>query len=474
MTINAIPDERTVPNRAQEQACDKRNIRHQRQMRRDSSPQMLHVPRYLAPPLHDTFDVAQEPPVIDFAIVQLTPEYLDEGDDETAVYGGWGPNVRGPDDGCYFAIGNHQGNGGANAFLLRYDPQRKIHETVLNSRDVCGWSGNDFGDGKLHGSPDIAPNGELWLLTFYGPYPQPADWGGSYPGGRLLHANILTGEREFLGSPVSDESWPIHAWDWQRERLYAVGECGLYEHDKFGDNWPGAGPWDYGQFLVYNTAAREVIHAAVPEVVTNGQRERLHWFRRGLLLDRETGRVYGSESTPPHRIARYDPETNAFCWLQSRLAAPLHHWQNQKTRDGAFWCFDQDGGFYKFWPDADRVESHGANWGSGEYVVNLCLSPGERFVYYAVATDISSARHGMPIVQYDTRTRRKKVLAFLVDFYLATYGYGISNAYGLSISKDGGSLFLHVNGQFCAARDEIGYGRPALLEIHIPESERRE
>lgn len=121
------------PTRQWEQQYDKLGIRHSRRMVTDTSPEFLKVPAYAYPPDHPDFDVAKTPPTIDFAIVQLTPEYLAEG-----VYGGWGENRLGPDGKYYFAIGNHRGYGGANAFIIAYDPATKTHETVLSSMQVCG------------------------------------------------------------------------------------------------------------------------------------------------------------------------------------------------------------------------------------------------------------------------------------------------------------------------------------------------
>lgn len=66
------------------------------------------------------------------------------------------------------------------------------------------------------------------------------------------------------------------------------------------------------------------------------------------------------------------------------------------------------------------------------------------------------------------------MLAFLCDYYLDKYGYGTSNTYGLSLSADGASLFTRVNGRFAPDRKSIGYGRPAILHIHIPASKRSE
>ena len=456
------------PNRQWEEQYDKLKIRHSPRMVTDTSPEFLKVPAYAYPPDHPGFDVAKTPPVIDFAVVQVSPEYLENG-----TYGGWGENRLGPDGKYYFSIGNHKGYGGADAFIIAYDPAAKTHETVLSSMQVCGWGPQDFGDGKLHGEPDIAPNGDMWLLTFYGPYPKLADWGKTYQGGHLIRFNIFTRKAEYLGRPVKDDSWPIHNWDWKRQRLYAIGEWGVVL-GAGRDQREGYGDWDYGKLLVYDTQRRQVIHAEAPVVTGSNPPDRIRWWRRSLLLDRATGRVYGNECSPPYGFAGYDPDKKRFFRMKSALEAPLLSYTERKSKEGIFWLFDRAGNFYKFWPDRDRVELIGKNWRDGEYIENLRLSPRERYLYYIAASGQNSPSYGMPVIQYDIRSGRKKVLAFLCDYYLDKYGYGTSNTYGLSLSANGDSIFTHVNGRFAPDRKRIGYGRSSIFHIHIPAAERQE
>ena len=81
---------------------------------------------------HPDFVVATEPPTIDFSIVKMTPMYGNP-------YGVWGEGVLGPEGAFYFAIGNHKGYGGADAFLMRYDPETKAVENLLSTKNICGW-----------------------------------------------------------------------------------------------------------------------------------------------------------------------------------------------------------------------------------------------------------------------------------------------------------------------------------------------
>ena len=430
----------------------------------DRSADLLKVPEKIYSPEHPDFIVASEPPTIDFSIVKMTPMYGNP-------YGVWGESVLGPDGAFYFTVGNHKGYGGADAFLMRYDLKTKAVENLLSTKNVCGWTDEQFGDGKLHGIPDIGPNGDLWLLTFYGPNPQKSDWGKNYFGGWLIKYNIYSGASECMGNPIGDDSWPIHTWDWERNRLYAVGEYGLYQDPASGDD-PAPYPspkYDWGKLLVYDTLSGLVLQGQYPPP------DNIHWNRRSLLLDRTSGIVYGTESAAPYQFVKYDPVTNNFFRMKAKLnSAPLYSWTTQKNEDGSFFIFDQAGGFYRFFPEQDRIENLGTNWLGGVWIENMVLSPGGRYLYYISASGLTGKPTpfdtGLPVIQYDTVTLQKKVIAFLAPFYNKKYQFGLCCTYNLAISADGSTLFSAVNGDYSQA----AYGQIAILVIHIPESERFE
>ncbi len=461
-----------TPNRSWELAYDKLNIRRQNKMFTDNSLDFLKVPSYTSS--HGA-SIAKTPPIIHFGIVQLTPEYL-PGSYPRAAYGGWGEGVTGPDGNYYFAIGNHgsyadSDGPAANAYIIKYDPQVKRHQIELSNKEVCGWSDSTYGDGKLHGEPYIASNGDMWLLGFFGAYPRRSDWGTKYFGGSLIYHNIFTGKSECLGRPVEDDAWPIHTWDWQRNRLYAIGEWGVTNDGGFsGDEYRfnGYGAWDYGKLLVYDTKNRTIIYGQVPKVSTTS--ETIKWWRRGLLLDRETGKLYGTSTTSPYNFYSYDPISNKFSKMNANLSAPLISWPKRKNKDGSFYIFDRNGGFYKFYPEQDYVQRIGNNYGS-TYTETMELSPGGRYLYY-IPDSNDAGELGFPIIQYDTQTGQNKVIAFLMEFYFLKYGYAPIGCYGLSLSSDGAHLYAHVNGRFGPDRSTYGGTRPSIIHVEIPASER--
>ena len=74
-------------------------------------------------------------------------------------------------------------------------------------------------------------------------------------------------------------------------------------------------------------------------------------------------------------------------------------------------------------------------------------------------------------MQYDVKTRKKKIIAFLHPFYQQTYGYTPLGTFGSAVSEEGDKLYIAWNGN--RGGSDGGFDTCALTVIHIPESERR-
>lgn len=349
--------------------------------------------------------IASTAPTIDFGIVNV-------GDAEE-WFTHWCNVVLGPDGRYYFAVGDHMNI----VMLISYNPVTKTQNICIDSRNIPG-----LVDCKWHGRPVINPNnGDMYLIGFCN--------------GDIVYYNIYSKQIEHLGQPVPGRGFAEHIWDWQRNRLYGIGHS--------------------GNILVYNTQNRTVIFDGNPADSQTGKE--YNWEHRSRLLDRETGILYGSDRMD-NIILHYNPSNNSFHAMQSSLENSLRACSNVKEKDGSFWIFDRGGNIYKFFPEQDRIEPHGTNWDSGDYATFIERSPGGRYLYYCFAASSSD----MPVVQYDTQTDNKKVIAFLGKFYSENYGYEPYQFYGGALSQDGSSLFTVCNGD----------GNPGMFHIHIPESER--
>jgi hypothetical protein len=456
---------------------DKLGILHSGKMLTDRSEKFITVPADYPDAPRD-FDVAKTAPSVDFAIIQgLEPWVLPPPGERTGDPGwaGWGDVTKGPDGCFYFSIGNHMYIG-AKGYVVKYDPTTKTQSMAFNTQDVLKWGPDDFGDSKLHGHLDVGPDGDMWILTFFGPYyTQKYRDRDNYRGSYLLNYNVFTKKVENLGVPMDGATWPYHHYDWDRGILFGVSHIESY-------------------VLVYDTKARKIVFAGAPP---NG----LQWYNRGLLLDRNTGKFYSSD-TPSARgeviedargrgaqpagsyhLISYTRKNNRFDVLKSEMPrnpvtgrrGGLRATTDRRDPSGAYWLCDNQGTMFKFYPDQDRVELKGVNWGkSGQYMTNMSVSPKGRYLYYVPHANMQAYKFGTPVIQYDTQTDRKKVIAFLNDFYLEKYGYSPAGVYGIELDAKGESLFLYTEGQFTTKQRGTGYGRPAICDVHIPASERVE
>jgi hypothetical protein len=318
---------------------------------------------------------------------------------------------------------------------MNYDPQTKQPAILLFSKDLLGAGG----EGKWHCRMDINPvNGDMYFIGFYN--------------GNLISYNIYSHIAKNIGKPSPGDGWEEGTWDYQRNLYYGVGN---------GNSATNSGG---GKVLVYDTLHHKTIFSGFPVDKATGKT--FLWSTRARLLDRTTGILYGTDQAT-HRLAQYDPATNTFSLMKSTLASDLRAWTNQKDADGSFWIFDTKGDVYKFYPEQDKVQYLGKNWGNGVYTASIARSSDGKYLYYSIADNAPFAATGGPIIQYNTRTHQKKAIAFLASFYKTFHQYQLTKIYGVALSPDSGTLFAVGNGNFVN-----GARYPSVLTISIPASER--
>ncbi|MFC1692908.1 hypothetical protein ACFL1R_05345 [Candidatus Latescibacterota bacterium] len=200
------------------------------------------------------------------------------------------------------------------------------------------------------------------------------------------------------------------------------------------------------------------------------------WWRRAMLCDLETGRFWTTDNSDDnHRFMSFDPEFNRFERYDVTTpenpykdkSAQLRGYTDYPAMDGYYYCCSYNGAFFRFKPEGSNgpvVEPLGVSWNEGMDVLQMMVSPGGRYVYYY------PRGYPAPLVQYDVKTAKKKVLCWLHDYYFEKYGYWIGSSYGMEISKDGSFIVVCMNGAFQGRN--VNYGHPSLFVIYIPEEER--
>ncbi|MCE5250243.1 hypothetical protein LLG96_08485 [bacterium] len=431
---------------------DKKGLLHAAGMVTDTSEQFIRVPADMDSAWMGDVDIAQTPPTIGFAPVRgMKPLYFPNN-----TYGYWsdfGDVVQAPNGRFYFVVGDHRGRDG-NCFAFEYDPVTRNYLLIIDFGRLCGWDIRGVGDGKMHGEMGAMPDGSLWILTYWDPMTWSTDEDyRKWPGSHLVRYDMFTGKAEDMGIPMPKAGWPYYTLDPERGNLCAVGFR--------------------GEILNYSVKERRVTYAGFPP-------EGITWWVRCMMLDPDTGMFWSCTPEPPHNFVSFDPSTNVFTKYGQTVPEDLGRnagktsviraHSERRTREGFLWVNSTNGTLYKFWPDEVRTEVVTGLWADYTYVPRISLSGDDRYIYY-VANTKRTEYHYKPIIQFDTKTHRRKVLAFIADYYFDTYGYTFGSMHGSALSHDGSTFVMVFNGSFMP-RDIGWQDTPSLVVLHIPESER--
>jgi len=396
-------------------------------------------------------DVAETPPEIEFMPVSgMTPEYFPR--DEIGYWSNFGDITEGPNGRFYFAIGDHRGRDG-NAYIYEYDPAKRMIGPVVDCGRLCGWDTSGVGDGKIHGKLGIMPDGQLWGLTYWDPMPWVTEEDErAWPGSHLVRYDTFSREAEDMGIPMIKAGWPYFSLDTERGNLCAIG---------FN-----------GEVLNYNVKKREITFAGFPP-------DNIHWYIRCMMLDPTTGVFWSCTKDAPIRFISFDPATNEFRLHDETLpedlgrnagkASHIRAHTERRSQDGSIWVVSEYGTLYRFWPDDVRAEVVTHLWSDYTYTPRISMSPDGKYLYYVANTKRTEYRY-KPIMQYNTSTNRRKVLAFVADYYWDSYGYRLGSVHGSTLSHSGDTFAIMFNGAYLP-RDIEWQDTPALMVVHIPEEE---
>ena len=380
--------------------------------------------------IHPDVEIAKVAPTVDFMYYPGQTYY--------AEWSGWGDNTMA--DGKYYSsIGDH-GFGPVNSYIHEYDPATKRLREVVDVSKLLNLPKGHYTPGKIHGRIDLAKDGWLYFATYHGmneatsdKYHYKGDWIIRYHPQRekseiVSHGPV--GKRTIYGSIVDPE----------RMIFYGIAFAGA--------NLPK--PRAEILFFAYDLQTRKVLYSA-PMSNTND-----------LILADSTGRVYYPDPDEADRkLHRYDPATGQ----DVKLAVDVGNLfaATKETADGFVYTVSADGMLYSFNTKTEEVENLGsALVGEGSYIVNLDVDPTGRYLYYVPRRD------GTPIVQFDLKTRKKKILAFLSPFYRDKYGFTIVSTFGGAVDPSGKTLYITWHGNNQGAR--YGYEACALTAIHLPQS----
>jgi hypothetical protein len=400
----------------------------------DTSDEFLNAPRTL----NKDVAIAKTAPTVDFALFP--------GQDYPGKpWSAWGESIAA--NGKYYAsIGDHLAPAG-NAFVFEYDPQQKSFRKLLDLAKLLKLPEGHYAPGKIHTRLDLGQDGWLYCATHRGSTRVTTDQ-YHFQGDWIVRCHSQSGKAEVVvHAPVSKHCIPNGALDPKRLIFY-------------GGTIPGARADDEGgQFFAFDVSTKKLLYSG-----PNGP-------SRSMIIAASSGRVYftpGKEDTP---LYRFDPASGegpkALDETIGIRAA------TRETPDGKVYTVSsgqgrRDAMLYAFDTKTEEVTELGlAAVGTQTYIASLQADPTGRYLYYVPGAHGGSDQDGSPVVQFDTQTRKKKVLAFLHPFYHERYGFTPKGTYSVAVDTAGDKVFITWN----VSRGGRAWDCCALSVVHIPESE---
>lgn len=400
--------------------------------------------------IKDDVNIAKAPPTVDF---MFYPGQNYPG----KPWSNWGDSTVA--NGKYYsAIGDHlaisgkgdNSHGTGTGHVFEYDPKTKKLRELVDLAEFLKMPKGHYTPGKVHTRVDMGNDGWLYYATHRGS-PRATTDEFHYKGDWIFRTNPETAKTEIVAhAPVPKHSVPTAILDPDRLIFYGSTAAAIDREEE------GI------RFFAYDVKNRKMLYSG-----PNGP-------ARYMMLARSTGRLYYVPGKDEGELMRFDPESGeppqkvAGSHIGIR-AATQETPQNliytvslgQRSNDATIWSFNTK---------TEKIQKVGAAAvGSQAYVATIDADPTGRYLYYIPGAHGGSYRDGTAVVQFDTKTKQKKIIAFLDPFYTDKYGFTLKGTYGTEVSAEGDKLYVTWN----VSRGSRAWDCCGLTVIHIPESERQ-
>jgi hypothetical protein len=397
---------------------------------------------FLQPPDHllDGVEIAKTAPTVDFT-------YYTGQTYAGNPWSNWGDSLA--VNGKYYAsIGDHLAPAG-NAFVYEYDPQAKSFRLLADVKKTLQMPDGHYVPGKIHGRLDLGSDGWLYYSTHRGSTRVTTDE-YHYKGDWILRTNPVDAKTEIVvNGPVPKHCIPNSVLDPKRLIFY-------------GGTAPGVGKDGEGiQFFAYDIRKQKVLYAGEDGPA------------RYMIFAPSTGTLYYTQGKDGGRLMKFHPDENHKpVAIEGDIGIRA---ATQETPQGIVYSVsqgndEQGAQLYAFNTKTEKVENLGAlAAGTQQYAASIDADPSGRYLYYVPGAHGSSDRDNSAVVQFDTKTKRRKVIAFLHPFYQKHYGCALKGTYSTAVDPEGDKLYITWN----ANRGSKAWDTCALTVVHIPESERQ-
>jgi hypothetical protein len=393
-------------------------------------------------------EIAKTPPTVDFL-------YYPEQNYEGKPWSNWGDGIV--LNGKYYStIGDHGGppdtQPPGNTFVFEYDPATKALRTVVNAAKVLNLPPTDYRPAKVHGRLDAGDDGWLYFSTHRGSskatvaqYNYAGDW--------ILRHNPQTGQTEVVAhGPIGKHCIPASVLDPKRLVFYggtAAGDDAVEERVAF---------------FAYDVRNKKVLYSG-----PNG-------CYRYFMFAASTGCVYyeftNDKGQPTGSLVRYDPDKGGAPASVGKI--PGLRAATQETPQGLIYAVSSgqraEAVLWSFNAKTEEVQVLGpCAVGKQHYITSLDADPTGRYLYYVPGAHGGTEEDGCAVAQYDLKTKKRRVLAFLHPFLKQKYGYTPIGTFSTALDAKGETLYITWHGR----RRATGWDTCALTVVHIPESERQ-
>jgi hypothetical protein len=327
------------------------------------------------------------------------------------------------------------------AKLFSFDPETYEFTLLVDTAKFLREAGQipesmDYSPGEVQTQLHLGSDGWLYYGTTRGSTRVTNDEHG-FKGEWVLRTDPQTGETEVV------KAFPV------QKHCILAGVLDPVSMVYYG----GTAAGDYRdktvKFFALNTKTGKVI------------KETNRGFDRYAIFAPDTGCVYWEGS-------KYDPATNevAPCDVPHVRCATV------PTEKGlSYGVSHHEADLFSFNTRRDQARQLGtAAVASQQYIASMHIDPSGRYLYYVPGAHGGATKDGTPIVQYDVKTNRRKVLCFLHETFKKKCGYFLDGCFCSVLSPEGDKLYVSWDGW--REGQPRGSESGALTIIHIPEEER--
>ncbi|HSI36904.1 MAG: YncE family protein [Phycisphaerae bacterium] len=404
----------------------------------DTSPDFLKAPETLKPGVA----IAKTAPTVDFM-------FFPGQDHPGKPWSNWGDGVAA--NGKYYtAVGDHLAPAGT-AHVYEFDPAAKTLRTLVDLKKFLNQPEGDYSPSKIHSRVDLGSDGWLYYSTHRGS-PKVTTDAYHYTGDWILRTDPKTAKTEIVvQGAVPKHCIPNSVLD--PDRLIYYG----------GTAQGSAASEDDGvQFFAYDCKNKKLLYAG-----PNGP-------SRYIIFAKSTGRAYYVPGNAVGTLLRFDPAVGKPVPVEGTNIGVRA--ATTETPQGIVYTCSQgkaegDGAstLFAFDTKTEKTTAIGpAAVGVNAYVGTLDADPTGRYLYYIPGAHGGSDKDNTAVVQYDTKTNTKKVIAFLHPYYQEKYGFTLKGTYSAAVDPAGDKLYVTWN----ISRGTRAWDCTGVTTIHIPESER--